>query len=273
MNEQFTLPDGTVVGTGLMLPPPQFSTNLPVYEDSGPMWTWEQIDSVVKAGLADGRKKFDKSLIKNQRNHGSCNGFAGSSAQTRARMRRGLSRVDLSGAYLYSLINGNRDNGSMLDDGMNALMKQGCAEEQYAKWNQIYRSQYDTRAADASAARFKADECYAVGTKQGLFSALAAGFDCVVAVHVESGFNVNRDGVVTEGRGPGNHAVGCDGAIWDEKYGYLTTNYNSWDVVYGIDGRMLCSWEYQYQYTTKYHKFYAIRTTGDDPQGNNPPVP
>lgn len=271
MNTILELPDGTPVGTGLQTPL-SLMTAFPLYEDAGPMLTDSQIEEAAKSGTCRGSTRFDSSWIGNQRNHGSCNGFAGAKALQRARVRRGLPRVNLSGAYLYSLINGGRDNGSMLDDGMAAIQSRGVATEETVPWNKIYPGQYDRAKADAEAATNKAFECYAVRTRGALFSALASGFDCVVAVHADNGFmQVDADGVAGGGNGPGNHAVGADGLFWSARRGRpVADGFNSWDVSYGVQGRMGLDWNAHFAPTTVHHLFYAIRSTTDG--GDSPPA-
>ena len=256
---------------GCLLPPAGFVSALPAFEDRVPLLKDTEIQDIAKSGVMDGRKKFDPSFIKDQKSHGSCNGFAGAMALTRARIRRGLDRVDLSGAYLYSLINGGRDQGSMLDDGMQAIQERGVATADTVGWDAIYPSRYDRAKADAEAKRFRGFECYAVKTPAGLFSAAALGFDLVVAVHVGNRFmKVDSEGVAGVDNGPGNHAVGADGIVW-AKGGPHLTGFNSWNRTYGADGRMLMGWDHFAQ-PFEHHVFYAIRSTGDDAGGTNPPA-
>lgn len=264
MNDILILPDGSMVGTGLQIPV-SLSTSFPLYESSGPMLTDAKIEEIAKSETARGRDRFDESWIGNQRDKGSCNGWAGAKALQRARVRRGLPRVNLSGAYLYSLINGGRDNGSMLDDGMAAIQSRGVATEETVPWDRIYPSQYDRAKADAEAVSNKGFECYAVRTREALFSALALGFDCVVAVHADNGFmQVDADQVSGGGNGPGNHAVLCDGLYWSPRRNRVVGDgVNSWGVSFGARGRMGLDWNAHFAPTTNYHLLYAIRSTTD----------
>ena len=266
-----TLPDGTEVGLGLQMPTPGFVSALPVYADVGPMLTRQQIEDIARSGTMRGRDRFDSSYIKDQKSHGSCNGFAGAAALTRARVRRGLPRIDLSGAYLYSLINDNVDRGSLLDRGMMALLARGCAAETTVGWAGIFRSLYETRVADAEAARMKAFECYQVNDEGMLWSGLASGFDAVVAVHADAGFmKLDANGVAGGGQGGGNHAVGVSGLWWDREL--IADAYNSWGLSYGDQGRMGLTWDRHFRPTHQNHAFYLIRSATDDPQSENPPV-
>lgn len=257
---------------GTLTPPKGFVSAFPVFEDSVQTLSDADLLEIARSGIADGRKRFDSSFIKNQRSHGSCNGFAGAGALTRARVRRGLKRVDLSGAYLYSLINGGSDNGSALEDGMKVMQSKGIASEALVGWDAIYPNRQNKPAADAEALRYQGFECYATRTLPGTFTAVALGFDIVVAVHVGSHFeDVDTEGVPGRANGPGNHAVGADGLTCVHGNQLALTNFNSWDVVYGQQGRMCLTQDHLAQPISN-HTFYAIRSTEDDPNAVNPPV-
>jgi hypothetical protein len=75
MNQILVLPDGTQVGTGLQIPVSTASA-FPAYEASGPMLSMPEIVDIAKSNTMRGRDRFDTSFIKNQRSHGSCQGFA-----------------------------------------------------------------------------------------------------------------------------------------------------------------------------------------------------
>lgn len=250
---------------GCLVPDPGFVSSLPVFGDHVEPLDNPTLKRIAQSQTSVGRTLFDRSFIKNQGSHGSCNGFAAASALTRARIRRGLKRVDLSGAYLYSLINGGRDQGSMLDDGMRALQSRGCATEATVKWNQIYPSKYDRTKANREAARHKAFECYQVRTGAELWTALALGWDVVVAVHAGRNFDrIDGNGVAGVDRGNGNHAVMADGLLFAGGE-IVADGVNSWGTGWGDRGRMLLRWSH-FQQTIGIHSFYAIRSTtdGDD---------
>lgn len=258
---------------GTLLPPDGFVTSFPAFADSGkPMFSLDEIRQYAKENDARGRSKFGDDWIKNQQSHGSCNGFAGAAALTRNRVRRGLARVDLSGAYLYSLINGGRDQGSLLEDGMRAIQANGVASEKTVPWDAIYPNR-QPREATTEAARFKALECYAVKTQEELFSGLLAGFDGVVAVHADNGFmKLDGNGVAGGGNGPGNHAVCVDGYTVLSDGSLVADMPNSWGLQWGDKGRAYLSWPRHLANTVNYHTFYLIRSAIDDPNGVNPPA-
>lgn len=266
--DKFVLPDGQTVGTGLLIRPTT-SSRYDDYEVAGPMLTLDEIVAAAKSGEFKGRVKFDKSWVKNQRSHGSCQGFMTSTMLSKSRFRRGLERVDLSGAYAYSKVNGGSDNGSNLEDGWHSAEKDGICEEALAGWDAIYPSRYDRIKCDENAKKYKAFECYAVRTEIGLASALINNFDCGIAVHADNGFmKLDGRGVAGGGNGPGNHAVATDGVWWDGELIFDTQN--SWDVVYGDNGRMGITWSQHLRKTTPYHVFYAIRSTVEGGSNNFP---
>jgi len=250
---------------------PQTTASMPVYEVSQKMLSSSEIKDIAQSGKMSGPRRFPgKDWIKNQRFHGSCNGFAEAMGATRARVARGLPRIDLSGAYAYSLMNDGRDNGSSLADGRINVAKMGICTEALVGWDQIYRNRYDTAKADAEAARFKGFEVFAAATREGWYSGLAQGFIGVGAVHVGRTFvSVNSSGVAGIDNGPGNHSIGVEGLIWDG--GLVETAWNHWDVTYGVEGRMNLLWDH-HQQTFGYHEHYLISAMIDDPQGDNPPI-
>ena len=274
-DEQLRLPDGTPVGTGLQIPL-STSTAFIAYEQVGPMLSMDDIIALAKrGGRTRGRERFPFAQFgSNQRSTNACQGHASANAVTRARVRRHLEYVKLSGAYAYSLVNGGRDRGSMLEDGMQACEVNGYATAETVPWDKIYPHLYNVGKAKAEALRFKAREVYAVRTELALFSALASGFDCVVAVHADNGFmSLDQRGVALGGNGPGNHAVCCDDLWYDDATNELIADHcNSWDVTYGDQGRAGLTWKRHLSKTTPYHVFYALRGTIDDPEAVAPPV-
>jgi C1A family cysteine protease len=259
--------DGKRRGLGLLLPPKDLVCDLPVFGDVVEPLDQNTLKRIAQSQTSVGRTLFDRSFIKNQGQYGSCNGFAGAAALTRARIRRGLKRVDLSGAYLYSLINGGQDNGSHLSAGMRTLADKGCATEATVAWNKIYPSKYDRTKANREAAKHKAFECYRIDNAAELWTALALGWDVVVAVHVGSRFSkLNSNGIAGVDSGRGNHAVMCDGLLYvgGEIVG---DGVNSWGTGWGDRGRMLLRWSH-FKQTIGIHSFYAIRSASD---GDNKP--
>lgn len=219
-----------------------------------------------------GRDRWGSYRIKNQGGRGACNGFAGATALEEQRELRGLPFISLSGEGLYAQINGGSDRGSMLDDGMQAIMKTGVPpasmvpHEEYL-WSRI------SAEAKAACSRFRGFECYGIDTEDELADGLANDFTGVVAVHASNAWsNLDSNGVCGTSNGMGNHAVAVDGLRWFENE-FQFDMPNSWDTRWGNNGRGWLTWKRHFQTSIKYHDFYLIRSTLDDPQGDNPPPP
>lgn len=219
------------------------------------------------------RNFFPASWIGSQGNAGSCNGYAGAKTLQRARARRRLKFVPLSGEGLYAQINGNRDDGSQLVDGMEAMQNGGVPTEiLIPPRSKIYMSQFPSGWKD-EAARFKGDECYQLMDEWDIVTALVLGFDVVVAVHVGSNWTtMNSNQVIPYSPGPGNHAVGVDDIrLKDNRFEF--EHFGSWGTSIHSQGRAYLTWEGHLKTTRQYHGFYAIRSTTDDPlDTDNPPV-
>lgn len=214
-----------------------------------------------------GTEWFDNSWLTNQNGYGSCAAYAGSSALAKARVMGGQQRQDLSGDYLYSLVNGGRDRGSMLDDNMRALMTKGVALKSTVPLGGIYRNKYNTNQADAEARRFRGHELYALPDEQSLATALVLNIPCVIAIHV--GRNWRREDsrdVLIGDDGPGNHSEHLDDIRYSSQHSrfeYREASSHNRDYFWVHWGHL--------KTPNRYHQFYAVPSAIDDPQGDNPP--
>jgi len=256
---------------GSLTLPDNFVSSFPPYEGSPECPLWDDAD--IKRVISDPNRRKPELLfpstdgwIKNQRSHGSCNGFALATAIDRARYLRGI-RDDwrASGAFPYSLMNGGRDQGSALEDGLIIAERNGVCSEEIVGWDQIYPSQYDKEAAHADAAKHKGLGCYRALTKQGFRSGLAAGFVGIVAVMAGSRYQQFRNGIAGVDNGMGNHAVCvCDLRLKGGTEVYLQEG--SWGVNgWGDGGRGFLVWDHFAQ-TFKQHAFYLIPSTLEGPR-------
>lgn len=222
-----------------------------------------------------GRKLFDSTWITNQNGYGSCASYAAASALEKARYRMGQRpRIKLSGDYLYSLVNGGRDRGSLLSDNLLAIKQRGVCSAATVPLGGIYRSKYDRSIADAEARRFRAHEPYAIKTEQEMATALACGWDVVIAIHVGRGWrNFDSDDFLAPARGRGNHSEHCDDIYYDRKRGcFAYRKATSHGKRYSDDGYCWTTWDDHYATTAKYHQFYAVPSAIMDPLGDLPPL-
>ena len=247
------------------------TTVLPMYAQAGPNWTMEQVLQVVTdPGRTPRAEIFGDDWVKDQDGRGACAGYAAASAVERARHYRGLARVELSGDGIYAAVNGGRDQGSGLENNMRWLRDNGVPPaSEVPRWE--YRKSRIPAKAYQEAKRFRGFECFAVKTELELASALAAGFVTVVAVQAGNGGR-SPDGLIDWSNGVGNHSVVVD----DIRYrgGVLEfETANSWGLRWGARGRGWLQWKKHFQTSIRYHMFYAIRSTNDDSQSDNPPAP
>lgn len=256
---------------GLLLPDyipniaPKFSENVELFNES-------QLKNVLSDSNRTIRRRFfGPNWIKDQNGRGACNGYAGAGALERARVLKGLTHIKLSGDGLYAAINGGRDQGSMLDDGMDWMMQYGIPPESLVPQHEYLKNRIPAEAYEQGK-RFKGFECYSVDTEPELLTGLAIGFVGVVATHVSGSYSsLDADGVSKGGNGPGNHAVGVDDLKYSTRTGkFLVDKFNSWSTRWGDNGRCYLNWDKHLATSVRYHRFYLIRSTSDDPEGDNP---
>ncbi len=218
-------------------------------------------DATIRQILQDSarqtrREIFGKKWKLNQHELGSCNGFAGAGGLGKTRFLRGVQdELLFSGAYIYSKINGGRDEGSNLEDGWRIIEKVGVAPASLVPYNQIY-PRLQPANADAEAAKYKGLNLFRLQTLQNLRTALCKGFMCIVAVHVGNQFMRVSRGISGIDAGIGNHAILIQDLKWDSNR-WLYDHDGSWGLQYGDEGN---SWLTDNHFTTtiRYHQFYAI---------------
>ena len=254
-------------GLGLNLPATRPTTFAPL-GDSVPLMTMDAIKDAIVNRPRISERFPNREWIVNQGPIGSCNGWAGARALSVLRVCEGMEPVWLSGSNLYTQINGGMDRGSMLDDGMDALLKNGVCPRDYQgdfEWRRI------SPEASAQMAKYKALECHRVDTELELATALILGFQCVVAVHVNNHHWNRLDGnsvLSSANDGVGNHSVSVDDiALINGKLCFDMANSHGFD--YGNEGRAYLTWDAHLSRTNQYHAFYAVR---DAKKLNNPEI-
>lgn len=210
-------------------------------------------------------------FIMDQKSHGSCVGHGAAGALMRSRDQQGMKHVDLSGTFIYSYINGNRDDGAMISDAISVLQGKGTCTYAKCPWDTIYQRNISDDAR-TEAQRYKALEIYAAGSDpwNEIMSGVMLGYVPVYAVMVGNSFmSLDSDGVCGLDRGPGNHCVHGFGAKKRSNGEWLLELVNSWNTDFGHNGRA---------FVTRKHiegvqqDWYLIRASADDPnEPNNPP--
>lgn len=226
------------------------------------VWSKSEIIEAIKAKPLARRKQFaGEQWIVNQRNLGSCNAAASVGALRRVMAMTGRNEVPLlCWEFLYAQINGGRDQGSLLVDGMAALVEHGAPPLDTAKHpigKHFKASQFD--AADHEAAKaWRAEACFAIDDELELATFILAGGAANVAVHVGNNFTqLNSQGFAGASGGPGNHAVVVDDVtIIDGELAFDMPN--SWGLNFGDDGRAYLSWRHHFRNTVGKHRFFSV---------------
>lgn len=249
---------------------PQFKPmTLPTFADRVGVLTKDEIGKLITdPKRVAGRKRFGSNWIKNQGRRGSCNAYATASALERARDFRGKPRVELGPEFLYAMINGGRDSGSLLEDGREYATNMGIPPKSMVPYESFLKNQQSREAYD-NAGRFKVLESYAIHSEEELASALALNFVGVIATHVTNNF-MRLDGEEISGdtNGPGNHAECVDDVAFTANGNYKFDLPNSWGLQFGNQGRSYVTWQRHLRDTVNYHQFWVIKTTTDDPIGD-----
>lgn len=247
------------------------STVMAMYASSGPMFTIDEIkQAVTDPTWVKAAESFGDAWVKDQDGVGACAGYAAASALERSRARRGLVYVELSGDAIYAAVNGGRDQGSGLENNMVWLRDNGIPPAELVPRHE-YRKNRIPAKAYTEGKRFKGFECYALRSELELASAIVGGFSVVIACHAGNGGR-SPDGLIDWSNGVGNHSVVCDDVrLRNGVFEFQIAN--SWGLRWGERGRGWLRWANHLSNPVKHHMFYSVRSTIDDPQGDNPPAP
>lgn len=190
-----------------------------------PRSQWKEID--LSAYLPD---------VKDQDGVGACNAFATVTAVEATRNLHGLSYVRLSPGYLYGNINGGRDDGSMLEDGLAWMTQHGTCEAKTVPELSWRKSAWPAGAA-AEAKQYVVLEAYLCPTFDHYASALQSGFFGIEGILWFHNFNVDRDGwLPSRGTGGyGGHAL-CGYGLAQRNGVWGVRTRNSWGPRWGQGG-------------------------------------
>jgi hypothetical protein len=206
-----------------------------------------------------------------------CTGFSSAMVASKVRVLAGQQPVKLSGAYLYSLINGGSDNGSNIGDALNSIESHGvCSEascDVHRQRSFIYRK--NTKQFDAEAGRFRGIKSYRVHTAEQAVATIQRGGILEYAIRAGRGTNFGRldgEGVCAFTPGGSNHAVHADGFKKTNSHGWCFDS-QTWTKDFADKSRWL--WPIEYLLRTGGQEMWALFGMADDPNDNahDPPTP
>lgn len=205
-------------------------TNIQTYRQANnlpgliPQSEWVEIDN---------RAIFDDRFILDQEQHGSCTGFSDACAAMKVVFLTTGELFRFSGAFVYALIDGGSDNGSVITDAMISNEQTGqVLESQFSSRDLIFRGrpQVIPDALISSAAQFKSTFDMTVGSWLEAMTCIQMGFIWQGPIQVGSNNFESYDQYGAPGfsNGPGNHSVHCDGCIKLPNGQWALTMMNSW---------------------------------------------
>ena len=215
---KFTLPNGQEVYTGNLVPdvlPVSFKPYPPT--KVRPLSEFTEIAKQVKKIRKDISAEMRAAKwLRSQGRRGSCNCFMVRNMWGVLTYRSFGKWIDISPEHLYCRINGGRDAGSMLDDGMVEMTDNGCV-----LWDDDWYEQFQAnkipmemmRHANEQGKQQRFQECYQASRQsveacwQSLCCCLLDGGAVGVAVHVGNSYLNSGKGIAGFDRGPGNHAI------------------------------------------------------------------
>lgn len=264
--------DGQQFGLGCNVPE-AFPVAASASDRLATVYKLDQIRATLsgKKSLYNRREVIPVEFISHQRSTSACNGHATSGALGESIYVLTGEKNVLSGSDSYARMNGGRDQGSTLADGMK-VVQGGIALASSVPWNMIYESQIPA-SAKAERARFKGLEPFAADTEEEFASGIVQGYIGVVAVHVAGGYDrMDGDGVCLGGNGPGNHAVRANDIRMLSDGTLVYPSPGSWGVGWGDGGHTSFTWSRHFRESVKYHRFWLLRGVTEDPQSANPPT-
>ena len=295
MNQEFQLPDGSIVGTGnLQASEEAMAKASSDYRVFGENYYLDKSD-IEKLLKGDRYKELraQRAYRKiNQARMNKCNASATINAIHHARERAGLPTKVLSDCHLYMRINDGQDQGCTLTDGFNELKRNGVAPralewagKQYTIPSTVYNKSQIPRewldVANRVGQEYKSFEAFTLPTDYATFkiavaSALARDYPIVFAWDVTNAGMRLSNGYVNNGRGIGNHANVASSAKWvggddlvhpddDNSWGpSVDPLYGPTGTGWGDNGFGLFTMQSFFQ-CRRWHMFWVLVSTTQEP--------
>lgn len=261
MLDEITLPDGTTRRLGNRIPVKGLEHQWPVFGEVPNTRVFPRADwDKLLANYEDlGPDHPFLPPLHDQNGVGQCNADASTLIGEFCRGVQGLEYIALSAADLYEQINGGADNGSLLEDGIRAMMATGVGTA--AKCGTLWKRGQYTPATGPERAKNRVLEAFLCPTFDHCFSATIQGFGLISGVPWYGNYNPMDNGLLPAGRGSsGGHAIGgykptkLSGrfAIWHQ---------NSWGKWGPLNGRFAMAEEH---YTDMIGGWWAVRSMTDE---------
>ena len=195
--------------------------------------------------------------VYDQNGRGQCNASATCTALEACRAQAGLPYVKLSAGDLYSLINDGVDQGSFLEDGLDAAVNQGVATAKTVPYVWDGRK-HSTAAVQAERKKFRAVECYLCPDFEAMASALQQGFFIVEGLMWFDGDTPDSAGwLPAVGRGgAGGHAL-CGYGLEQRNGVWGIRTRNSWSPSWGLNGNCVIP---EARFGRQIGGFWAVRS-------------
>lgn len=168
--------------------------------------------------------------LRDQGQQGSCVGQGSTTAFQYAKTLAGHTEHVYSASFVYGQINGGKDGGAQVSQGMMELLQTGVCTEKTVPEGEIFKTQYPQEAY-TEAARFKALQAYKVNSFEELCTALTLGFPCASGIAV--GRNFVRGQLDNNGLAPlpdvivGGHCM-CHMGLRNLNGMWVVETQNSW---------------------------------------------
>lgn len=215
----------------------------PLMAASRPNWILT-MDQIVNLVNDPNRQKFRDEFSdphwmtqSNQEQAGSCQGWTCADTVTILRRKRGINDgVVFAGNYVYSLLNGGRDNGSALVDGLQEIQTKGVPPVSIAGGAMnIWRKNTTSMDSEAVKHIVVPGTIFELQNWTEILSAAALGGVINFAVMVGNAFSNYKSGIVPVANGVGNHSVtGVDVEIINGVPQLVMKNH--WGLTWGMAG-------------------------------------
>lgn len=196
-----------------------------------------------------------------------CNGHAAATSLELARFFAGESYVTLSPFFIYSILCGGVDRGSIISEALTLLRDRGTCPDELVPHGTINPNKLST-TAKTEAKRFRVEIGYKINSHRDMVVATHLRIPLNYSVAVNSNFNtLDSDGVPGNRAGSHNHAVsGGMGLKKTAKYGWVVLTANSWNTNWGDRGFF---WAAEKTIAGSYSDAYGVVAVEFDP--NDPP--